>query len=190
MGGGDLNLKKQWHPAKLENMQRVYEVEQKHKEEQRKLETLRKEMAQEKELQELQRLQEDCGVAGAGSTNKKHAERLDWMYSGGGATGNASSANAYQEEFLLGKRRVNDILAGKVEAPADSLVARRNGTSVAKDMEAKMREDPLFCIKKKEQKMLEASRSATSSHSKGIVKKTAAERATRTDNRRHRNYGD
>ena len=95
MGGGDLNLKKQWHPAKLNNMQEVYLAEQKNKEELRKMEVLRKEIAQEKEMQELQLMQEAAGLI------KKKTERLDWMYSGAVSAPLSSTRALLQEEFLL-----------------------------------------------------------------------------------------
>ena len=140
MGGGDLNLKKAWHPAKLENMQKVYEAEQKHKEEQRKMETLRKEIAQERELADLQQMQEAAGLV------SKKTERLDWLYTGAANI----SHSGVQEDYLLGKKKATDILSGKEEVVPNSLVEKRNMTLKSKDLESKIREDPLFIIKKKQ----------------------------------------
>lgn len=109
MGSGDLNMKKSWHPVLLSNQQRVWEVEKKAHEEKKKLDQLRKELEEERQLAELQRLQEE-------STGKKRVEKMDWMYAtpsaGGenGALGGAKIDEKAMEDYLLGKRRVDDVL--------------------------------------------------------------------------------
>lgn len=50
------------------------------------------------------------------STGKKRVERLDWMYSasgneGTGALGGARISETMMEDYLLGKRRVDEVLA-------------------------------------------------------------------------------
>ena len=144
MGGGDLNLKKQWHPAKLENMQKVYEAERKHKEELRRTEVLRKEIAQERELADMRRMQEAAGFV------EQRSERLDWMYTGAAAATTTTQAPTQDDEYLLGKRKATDILDGKQEPIPNSLVHKRTVVLKQKDLESKIREDPLFSIKKKQ----------------------------------------
>jgi hypothetical protein len=61
MGGGDLNLKKSFHPLTFRNQEKVWKEEHKAEEEQKKLEQLRKELEEERELQRLHKLQEDQG---------------------------------------------------------------------------------------------------------------------------------
>ena len=88
MGGGDLNMKKSWHPLLLKNQERVWLEEKKavrfviilvlqcnadhfpgtQLEEKKKLDQLRKEKEEERQLQELQRLQEE-------QTGKKRQEK-------------------------------------------------------------------------------------------------------------------
>lgn len=69
---------------------------------------LRKEREEERQLAELQRLQE-------AATGRKRTERLDWMYSAsgneGGALGGARISETMMEDYLLGKRRVDEVLA-------------------------------------------------------------------------------
>ena len=101
MGGGDLNMKKSWHPLLMKNQERVWLEEKKALEEKKKLDQLRKEKEEERQLQELQRLQEE-------QTGKKRADKLEWMYTTP-ATGNSQNANEL-EDYLLGKKRVDKML--------------------------------------------------------------------------------
>jgi hypothetical protein len=65
-----------------------------------------KERDEERQLADLQRMQEE-------QTGKKKVDKLDWMYatpaSGGGIKGDEL------EDYLLGKRRVDQILKGDEE---------------------------------------------------------------------------
>lgn len=138
MGGGDLNLKKSWHPQTRENQEKLWLARQAKAEEERKLAILKKELEEQRQLEELQRLQ---------GTNKK-LDRMDWMYSG---SANLSSITI-QEEYLLGKRKITD--ASDEHKVLDSIFSDNSNTrNNDRDMEAKLREDPLFVIKKKEQMM-------------------------------------
>ncbi|KAL1926509.1 hypothetical protein VTP01DRAFT_5630 [Rhizomucor pusillus] len=154
MGGGDLNLKKSWHPATLKNQERVWKEEQKHAEEQRKIEQMKKELMEERQLQELQRLQEDAG-------QRKRSDRLDWMYAAPNS-GGMKRNNDEMEEYLLGKKNVDTLIRDKtsketVAASADERFAISNSNAnTARDIQAKIREDPLLMIKKREQESLRA----------------------------------
>ncbi|KAK7059205.1 RNA-splicing factor [Paramarasmius palmivorus] len=150
MGGGDLNMKKSWHPLLLKNQERVWLEEKKALEEKKKLDQLRKEKEEERQLQELQRLQEE-------QTGKKRTEKLEWMYTTP-ATGSSQNPNDL-EDYLLGKKRVDKILTGdenaKVGASHKNFIAVQNANT-ARDVAAKVREDPLFAIKQQEQAAYEA----------------------------------
>ncbi|EEB91777.1 hypothetical protein MPER_09811 [Moniliophthora perniciosa FA553] len=150
MGGGDLNMKKSWHPLLLKNQERVWLEEKKALEEKKKLDQLRKEKEEERQLQELQRLQEE-------QTGKKRTEKLEWMYTTP-ATGSSQNPNDL-EDYLLGKKRVDKILTGdenaKIGASHKNFIAIQNANSV-RDIAAKVREDPLFAIKQQEQASYEA----------------------------------
>ncbi|EGO05322.1 hypothetical protein SERLA73DRAFT_174423 [Serpula lacrymans var. lacrymans S7.3] len=150
MGGGDLNMKKSWHPLLLKNQERVWLEEKKALEEKKKLDQLRKEKEEERQLQELQRLQEE-------QTGKKRTEKLEWMYTTP-ATGSSQNANEL-EDYLLGKKRVDKILTAdenaKLGAAHKSFIAVQNANNT-RDIAAKIREDPLLAIKKQEQAAYEA----------------------------------
>ncbi|PSS05457.1 hypothetical protein PHLCEN_2v3837 [Hermanssonia centrifuga] len=150
MGGGDLNMKKSWHPLLLKNQERVWLEEKKALEEKKKLDQLRKEKEEERQMQELQRLQEE-------QTGKKRQEKLDWMYATP-ATGSGQNANEL-EDYLLGKKRVDKILTAdeneKLGAAHKNFIATQYANT-ARDVAAKIREDPLLAIKQQEQAAYQA----------------------------------
>lgn len=137
---------------------------------------LRKEREEERQLAELQRLQEQ-------TTGRKRVEKLDWMYAApgneGGALGGQKIGEKDMEEYLLGKKRVDEVLAQgdknvswkshlktqqapqltyanmQVGAASREFIAVQNANS-ARDTAAKIREDPLLAIKQQEQAALAA----------------------------------
>lgn len=150
--GGDLNLKKSWHPVLMSNQRRVWEEEKKALEERKRIEQMMKERQEERQIQELQEMQEAAG-------GKKRLNRVDWMYSGpsAGQTGTTEE----MEGYLLGKRRIDGLIKGtehkKLEKNTDeeSFMALQNANTV-RDTAAKIREDPMLAIKKQEQAAYEA----------------------------------
>ncbi|KAH0143149.1 hypothetical protein KCU67_g13689, partial [Aureobasidium melanogenum] len=91
--GGDLNLKKSWHPVLMSNQKRVWEEEKKALDERKKIDQVLKERAEERQIQELQQMQEAAG-------GKKRVDRVDWMY-GGPADGQKGTTEE-MEAYLLG----------------------------------------------------------------------------------------
>ncbi|SNX86153.1 related to Cell cycle control protein cwf25 [Melanopsichium pennsylvanicum] len=151
MGGGDLNMKKSWHPLLHVNQERVWKREKEALEERKKVEQLRREREQEREMQELQRLQEEAG-------GKKRVDKVDWMYATPATTGSNSAEE--MEDYLLGKKRVDKLLQGDQnkevpESSQKSLISLQNANS-ARDLAAKVREDPMLAIKQQEQAAYEA----------------------------------
>ncbi|KAL5494937.1 CWC25 [Sanghuangporus weigelae] len=150
MGGGDLNMKKSWHPLLMKNQERVWLEEKKALEEKKKLDQLRKEKEEERQMQELQRLQEE-------STGRKRTEKLEWMYATP-ATGSGANKNDL-EDYLLGKKRVDKLLIAdeneKVGAAHKNFIAVQNANT-ARDVASKIREDPLLAIKQQEQAAYQA----------------------------------
>jgi hypothetical protein len=150
--GGDLNLKKSWHPVLMSNQKKVWEEEKKALEERKKVDQMMKERQEERQIQELQQLQEAAG-------GKKRLARVDWMYSGP-STGQGGTTEE-MEGYLLGKRRIDGLVKGtenqKLEklAKEDSFMALQNANTV-RDTAAKIREDPMLAIKKQEQVAYEA----------------------------------
>ncbi|XP_063073103.1 pre-mRNA-splicing factor CWC25 homolog [Engraulis encrasicolus] len=147
MGGGDLNLKKSWHPQTLKNIERVWKAEQKHEAERKKIEELQKELKEERAREELTKFAEERGSV------KKKDDRLDWMYQGPGGQisrdeylmGRPVDKQVLQqyEEEESGPSSQTGLLPGSIFNPAAS-------TSTL-DMAAKIREDPLFDIRKREE---------------------------------------
>ncbi|NXD44128.1 CWC25 factor, partial [Copsychus sechellarum] len=149
------NLKKSWHPQTLRNVEKVWKAEQKHEAERRKIEELQRELQEERAREEMQRYAEDMG------TVRKREEKLEWMYQGPGGM-------VHRDEYLLGRPVDKFILARAGDAAGDAGDAgdvgdvgdagllpgasfARAGASSALDMATKIREDPLFMIRKREE---------------------------------------
>ncbi|KAF9397594.1 RNA-splicing factor, partial [Podila epigama] len=142
-----------WHPGTFRNQEKVWKEERKAADEEKKLQQLRKELEEERQIQELQRIQEAAG-------GKKRNDRLDWMYQAAPAAGARDEKDL--EDYLLGKKRVDDILnkrdssAQALSRDSDAFLNRPSKANSVKDIQAKIREDPLLAIKRREQASLEA----------------------------------
>ncbi|AWP06268.1 putative pre-mRNA-splicing factor CWC25 -like isoform 2 [Scophthalmus maximus] len=147
MGGGDLNLKKSWHPQTMKNIERVWKAEQKFEAERKKIEELQKELKDERAREEITRYAQDSG------TIKKKDDRLDWMYQG-------PAGQVSRDEYLLG-RPIDKQITEQYEEPESGPSAETgllpgsifNPATAASnlDLAAKIREDPLFEIRKREE---------------------------------------
>ncbi|KAK1237178.1 hypothetical protein MKX07_006057 [Trichoderma sp. CBMAI-0711] len=152
MGGGDLNLKKSFHPGLRRNQQAVYDEEQKALAERKRTQQRINEIKEERAKEEIQRQLEAAG-------GTKRVDRVDWMYQG--PTDGQAGTTEETEAYLLGKRRIDNLIKGndhkKLEKAAgqDSFIALQNANS-ARDTAAKIREDPLLAIKRQEQAAYEA----------------------------------
>ncbi|KAM7009993.1 pre-mRNA-splicing factor CWC25 homolog [Tautogolabrus adspersus] len=147
MGGGDLNLKKSWHPQTMKNIERVWKAEQKHEAERKKIEELQKELKDERTREEMTKYAEESGAI------KKKDDRLDWMYQG-------PAGQVSRDEYLLG-RPIDKQITDQYEEPESGPSAETgllpgsifNPATPASnlDLAAKIREDPLFEIRKREE---------------------------------------
>ncbi|XP_054897535.1 pre-mRNA-splicing factor CWC25 homolog [Poeciliopsis prolifica] len=147
MGGGDLNLKKSWHPQTMKNIERVWKAEQKYEAERKKIEELQKELKEERAREEITRFAEETGAI------KKKDDRLDWMYQG-------PAGQVSRDEYLLG-RPIDKQITDQYEEPESGPSAETgllpgsifNPATPASglDLAAKIREDPLFQIRKREE---------------------------------------
>ncbi|XP_034452323.1 pre-mRNA-splicing factor CWC25 homolog [Hippoglossus hippoglossus] len=147
MGGGDLNLKKSWHPQTMKNIERVWKAEQKHEAEVKKMEELQKELKEERSREEMTRYAEKSGAI------KKKDDRLDWMYQG-------PAGQVSRDEYLLG-RSIDKQITDQYEEPESGPSAETGllpgsifnlaTTASNLDLAAKIREDPLFEIRKREE---------------------------------------
>ncbi|KAK8727212.1 hypothetical protein OTU49_009754 [Cherax quadricarinatus] len=164
MGGGDLNLKKSWHPHTMKNQERVWKAEQQKAEEDRKMAELQRELKEEREREMLRKTAEESGAV-----KKKTDDKLDWMYKGPGG-------HVSREEYLLGRKidKAFEML-DKSESAANSAegeqpppqhnkavytieheinpesVIHREASNVQVDMRRKLMEDPLLVIRQREE---------------------------------------
>ncbi|KAF2833084.1 hypothetical protein CC86DRAFT_365068 [Ophiobolus disseminans] len=148
--GGDLNLKKSWHPHLRKNQEKVWKEEKSALEERKQIEKLRKERDEERQLEELQALQ----AANGGKTVTK---RVDWMYAG--PSGDGAGVTEEREGYLLGKRRIDNLLKSndtqslqKGAAVGIDAVGNTNANT-ARDTHKKVLEDPLLMIQKQKMEM-------------------------------------
>lgn len=150
--GGDLNLKKSWHPVLMSNQKRVWEEEKKALDERKKIDQVLKERAEERQIQELQQLQEAAG-------GRKRVDRVDWMY--GGPSDGQKGTTEEMEGYLLGKRKLDGLVkrdqteAMKKSSGEEGFMALQSANT-AKDTAAKVKADPMLAIKMQEQAALEA----------------------------------
>ncbi|KAF2034995.1 hypothetical protein EK21DRAFT_55489 [Setomelanomma holmii] len=147
--GGDLNLKKSWHPHLRKNQERVWKEEKSALEERKQIEKLRKEREEEREIEELQKLQEASG-------GRVVTKRVDWMYAG--PSGDGAAVTEEREGYLLGKRRIDTLLKsdtqGLQKGAAVGIDAVGNTTAnTARDTHKKVLEDPLLLIQKQKMEM-------------------------------------
>ncbi|KAI5849803.1 Pre-mRNA splicing factor-domain-containing protein [Tricharina praecox] len=151
--GGDLNLKKSWHPQLLKNQKRVWEEEKRALDERKRTEQWKKEREEERQLQELRKIQEAAG-------GKKVLDRVDFLYSGPAQGMDRTSEE--MEALLLGRRRIDGLLTGKdndilkKDAGTEGFLKAPTGVANQRDIVAKVRDDPLLAIKRREQEALEA----------------------------------
>lgn len=153
--GGDLNLKKSWHPNLMSNQTRVWQAEKQALEERKKTEQLVKERAEERQIQELERMQEAAG-------GKKRVDRVDWMYNGPGSSGpGGGGVTEEMEGYLLGKRRLDGLVKRnesedlKKNAGQEGFMAAQNPNTM-RDTANKIANDPMLMMKKQEQAAYQA----------------------------------
>ncbi|XP_070070579.1 pre-mRNA-splicing factor CWC25 homolog [Drosophila takahashii] len=164
MGGGDLNLKKSWHPHTMKNQERVWKAEEQAKMEERKLEDLRKEINEERDREELRRLGESSGVL-SNSGGAAGEAKLEWMYKN-------STELINREEYLLGRKidKSFETLQAEEHRQEQSTVGLKQSINHVEhdcvpfsirtyrnlqsteqvDMQRKTLEDPLMLIKQRE----------------------------------------
>lgn len=152
MGGGDLNLKKSFHPGLMRNQLRVAEEEAKALVEKKRTDQRIKEIQEERQKEELQKQLEAAG-------GKKRVDRVEWMYQGP-SDGQAGTGEEL-EGYLLGKRRIDTLIKGRdhekleKQAGEESFMALQKANT-DRDTAMKVREDPLLAMKRKEQEHYEA----------------------------------
>lgn len=159
MGGGDLNLKKSWHPHTMKNQEKVWKAEQAKSQEDKKLKDLRREIEEEKTRDELKQIGRNSGIL------PQEDKKLEWMYK-------SSNELINREEYLLGRnidksfemlqaeeQRKDQNMVGvkqsinhvEHECIPFSIRSYRNTESTEQvDLQRKVMEDPLMLIKQRE----------------------------------------
>ncbi|KAL3896615.1 MAG: hypothetical protein SGCHY_003959 [Lobulomycetales sp.] len=117
MGGGDLNLKKNWHPLTYKNQEAVWKREQEVLAEERKLEQLKKELETERSMQELKQLSAAHGKASSSAM----PDRLEWMYQMGAQDNSITTLD--KEAYLLGTKSIDALLQSQAKADIEAAAA-------------------------------------------------------------------
>jgi hypothetical protein len=116
------------------------------------IEKLRREREEERATEELQRLQAENG-------GKVVTKRVDWMYNGT-TDGDGSAGGDDREAYLLGKRRIDNLL--KNDAQTQNLqkgaavgidAVGDTNANTARDTQKKVLQDPLLMIQKQKMEM-------------------------------------
>jgi len=135
--------KKSWHTSTMQNMEKVWKAEERTKKEDKKMEELRQELAEEREMEDLRRAQETL-------TGVKKKDRVDFIYAE--PLLNEPSA----DDYLLGQKYKesdddNDVKTIRQKPGSLWLDQPSINSDSIQDKRTKIREDPLFTIRKEEQ---------------------------------------
>lgn len=142
MGLSFLN-KKSWHTGSFKNMEAVWQAREQHSEVARKKEEIRKKVIEEKYSEELKRIQVEAGLLPESALN-----RMSWMYD---PLDNPEARNN-AEAYLLGKT-VKSL--ADVDGLKGKLLQQEEESRNQNDDFLKLHEDPLFLIKKEQEKRKE-----------------------------------
>eukprot|EP00300_Choanocystis_sp_HF-7_P030711 c39614_g1_i1.p1 GENE.c39614_g1_i1~~c39614_g1_i1.p1 ORF type:complete len:368 (+),score=74.59 c39614_g1_i1:82-1104(+) len=134
-------MKKSWHVVTYENQEKVFLARQKADMEKKRLAEIQKQLREERQMEDLRRIQVEAGLI-------PYTERLDWMYEG-----IVQSADA--EEFLLGKpvddKAEKESQISKLKSKTGALLMNQpEGLPSSRDQLAKLKEDPLMVMRRKE----------------------------------------
>ncbi|XP_057325633.1 pre-mRNA-splicing factor CWC25 homolog isoform X2 [Microplitis mediator] len=153
MGGGDLNLKKSWHPSTMKNIEKVWKAQQQDSQEKKKIAELKRDIEMERDKEGLTRYAMEQGII-----EKKDDKKLDWMYKG-------PQQSINREDYLTGKKidktfeqfvqaekntERNRLPSNHVEHECVPPSLRFFSGNEQVDLAKKLQEDPLYAIKKKE----------------------------------------
>jgi len=135
--------KKSWHTATMRHMEKVWKAEERSKAENKKLDELKQELAEEREMEELRRAHEAL-------TGIKKKARVDFLYS------EPLLNEPSSDDYLLGakynsKGDDNDVKNVRDKPGALWLDQPALNSDSIQDKRTKIREDPLFAIRKEEQ---------------------------------------
>lgn len=145
-------MKKSWHPQRSGNIAATQKAEGEAIAERKKLQLRLQEIEEERRKEEIQKTLEAAG-------GKRKIDRVEWMYAG--PTDGQMGDGAESEAYLLGKRRIDKLLQDNEvkklsKQPSQDSLTIVPAISNARDIAAKVRDDPLLAIKRQEQQAYEA----------------------------------
>lgn len=212
MAPGDLNLKKSWNPALMKNQKKLWDEEQKQLEQYKIAKQRQEELNKEKEQLELLKLQYGDDLTNLPRDHKLSLNKMNWMYDDGNVKQqskiNSSGFNEVDEEFLLNKKKVEDMLNNdgislKRSRNSDESGFNKIISDSSKKASKPLSDDPLLQIKNEQMKrrkirhrQQDPCKPATA---KGDIEKTFApkpcrpkpdERAPHPRHRHHRKEGE
>mmetsp|Transcript_4960 Transcript_4960/g.5483 ORF Transcript_4960/g.5483 Transcript_4960/m.5483 type:complete len:252 (-) Transcript_4960:558-1313(-) len=163
---GDLNLKKSWHPGLMKNQKKLWEQEQEALSEHLKIKAKNEELKREKEKQELIKLQygdaKDIPIE-----VKRELNNLNWMYNDSKPSSKSDSEfNDMDDEFLLGKRKVENMLSGNKYIDTQETSRFEETVSSANNGHKNIDNDPLLKIKNEQLKKYQAAKDSNRHSSK------------------------
>jgi len=133
--------KKSWHTGTMRHMEKVWKAEERARVEDKKLGELRREKAEEREMEELRKTHENA-------TGNKRMDKVDFLYQAPLLTTEPSA-----EDYLTGTRYKESDQGNDVKRMKETVGSLwlSTGIDLMNDKRAKIREDPLFAIKREEQ---------------------------------------
>jgi hypothetical protein len=160
--------KKSWHVGTMQHKEKVWIAERSAKQEMMKAEELKRELEEEREIESLKRNHETL-------TGVKKKERVEFLYR------QPIAAGPSEEDYLLGARwkapkEENDLNKLKGKPGSLWLDSPRN---MRLDKMAKIKDDPLFAIKKEEQNKIQ--RLKDNPIQMGTIRKNAEEKQKKKD---------
>lgn len=185
---GDLNLKKSWHPGLIKNQKKLWEQEQEALNEHLKIKAKNEELKKEKEKQELIKLQ--YGDSGNMPVEvKRELNNLNWMYDNSKNKDNSNNEfNDMDEEFLLGKRKVENMLNGNKYIETKEVSRFEETISGPKNKANNIDNDPLMKIKNEQLKKYQATK-ALKKHTSDD-RHRSRDRSPNRESSRHRHNSD
>ena len=133
MGLSYLN-KKNWHPEKFQNIEKVTLANIKNDEDERKKNDRIKKLREERRIEDLKRVQVEQGLIPKGNL-----DRMDWMYD------QAIAAEQTVEDYLLGKPIDEKTATQNQEKPTEKALSDDENEAFARNIN-----DPLTYIREQE----------------------------------------
>ena len=144
MGLNFLN-KKKVHTGKFSNMEEVWKAEKKYLERQKQIVEREKKLKEERQKEEINQLKVDAGLLPEG-----HVERLDWIYEVKENKKEETNTEDFFKKALEEKEKLKKLSNNTSSLNTNDFQSKY--TISKKDLVDKIQQDPLYLIKKEEEK--------------------------------------